>query len=210
MAKPKEKLAGRSAVIYARYSSHAQNDASIEQQVEACTKFAVGKGLTVLETYSDRAISGKSDKRPDFQRMMKDAHKGKFQCVLAWKSNRMGRNMLEAMVNDAKLQECGVRCLYVEEDFDDSAAGRFSLRTMMNVNQFYSENMAEDIRRGLSDKPNVGGSNGHLQTEGLHDDLPSRDHAPVPHAAPHHPHDGEHDGAKKTKPCSKRQIPMVA
>ena len=156
MAKPKEKLAGRSAVIYARYSSHAQNshaqnDASIEQQVEACTKFAVGKGLTVLETYSDRAISGKSDKRPDFQRMMKDAHKGKFQCVLAWKSNRMGRNMLEAMVNDAKLQECGVRCLYVEEDFDDSAAGRFSLRTMMNVNQFYSENMAEDIRRGLSD-----------------------------------------------------------
>ena len=87
MAKPKEKLAGRSAVIYARYSSHAQNDASIEQQVEACTKFAVGKGLTVLETYSDRAISGKSDKRPDFQRMMKDAHKGKFQCVLAWKWN---------------------------------------------------------------------------------------------------------------------------
>ena len=99
MAKAKEKLAGKSAVIYARYSSHAQNDASIEQQVEACTKFAVGKGLTVLETYSDRAISGKSDKRPDFQRMMKDAEQQQFSYVISWKSSRMGRNMMEAMMN---------------------------------------------------------------------------------------------------------------
>ena len=160
MAKRQDKLAGRTAAIYARYSSHAQNDASIEQQVEACMRYAAGKGITVLETYSDRAVSGKSDRRPDFQRMMKDAGRGKFQCVLAWKSNRMGRNMLEAMMNDARLSECGVRCLYVEEDFDDSASGRFSLRTMMNVNQFYSEAMAEDIRRGLTDNANQCKSNG--------------------------------------------------
>ena len=147
----KQKLAGQTAVIYARYSSSAQNDASIEQQVDACQRYAKAKGLTILETYSDRAMSGRSDKRPDFQRMMKDAQKGKFACVIAWKSSRMGRNMLEAMLNDAKLADCGVHCLYVEEDFDDTAAGRFSLRTMMNVNQFHSENMAEDIYRGLMD-----------------------------------------------------------
>ena len=41
--------------------------------------------------------------------------------------------------------------MYTEEDFEDTAAGRFALRSMMNVNQFYSENMAEDIRRGLMD-----------------------------------------------------------
>ena len=147
----KEKLAGKTAVIYARYSSSAQNDASIEQQVEACQRYAAGKGLTILETYSDRAMSGRTDKRPSFQKMMKDAQLGKFACVIAWKSSRMGRNMLEAMLNDAKLADCGVHCLYVEEDFDDTAAGRFSLRTMMNVNQFHSENMAEDIYRGLMD-----------------------------------------------------------
>ena len=138
-------------VIYARYSSHAQKDASIEQQIEECRKYAKDHDIKVMDIYEDRAISGKTDQRPSFQRMMKDAEKGRFACVIAWESNRIGRNMLQAMVNEARLNECGVRVLYTEEDFDDTAAGRFALRSMMNVNQFYSENMAEDIMRGLRD-----------------------------------------------------------
>ncbi len=138
-------------VIYARYSSHAQKDASIEQQVKEGMSYAAELGIQISKIYADRAISGKTDKRPDFQQMMKDAEKGLFRYVIAWKSNRMGRNMLQAMINEARLQELGIRVLYTEEDFDDTAAGRFALRSMMNVNQFYSENMAEDIRRGLRD-----------------------------------------------------------
>ena len=149
-------------VIYARYSSHSQKDASIEQQVAECMQHAQEIGLTIVETYADRAISGKTDRRPAFQRMMKDAEKGYFQYVVAWKSNRIGRNMLQAMVNESKLEEMGVRVLYAEEDFDDTAAGRFALRSMMNVNQFYSENMAEDIRRGLQDNASKCKSNGSL------------------------------------------------
>ena len=139
------------AVIYARYGSHNQRDVSIEQQVEKCQAFAARDNLHIVEIYADRAISGKTDRRPNFQRMMKDAEKKKFQYVIAWKSNRMGRNMLEAMVNDDRLRDLGIRCLYVEEDFDNTAAGRFALRNMMNVNQFYSENMAEDVMRGMMD-----------------------------------------------------------
>ncbi len=138
-------------IIYARYSSHAQKDASIEQQIRECTAFAKAQGIRIVEIYADRAVSGKTDRRPDFQRMMRDAEKGKFRYVIAWKSNRMGRNMLQAMMNEARLNEIGVRVLYTEEDFDNTAAGRFALRSMMNVNQFYSENMAEDIRRGMND-----------------------------------------------------------
>ena len=58
--------------------------------------------------------------------------------------------MIQAMNTAAALAAHGVGCLYVEEDFDDTASGRFALRNMMNVNQFYSENMAEDIRRGMA------------------------------------------------------------
>ncbi len=141
----------QTGVIYARYSSHAQKDASIEQQVKEAESYAAAAGIRIVEIYADRAISGKTDRRPNFQKMMRDAEKGRFQCVIAWKSNRMGRNMLLAMANEARLQELGIRVLYTEEDFDDTAAGRFALRSMMNVNQFYSENMAEDIRRGLRD-----------------------------------------------------------
>lgn len=149
-AKPKRGAkVGGYGVIYARYSSHNQKDISIEQQADLCKALAEDSGIKIVDTYADRAVSGKSDKRPEFQRMMRDAAKGKFQYVLSWKSSRIGRNMLEAMVNECKLQDAGVRILYCEEDFDDTAAGRFAARSMMNVNQFYIENLAEDTLRGM-------------------------------------------------------------
>lgn len=148
------------AVIYARYSSHNQREASIEQQVAACRAHAQTLGVEVVDVYEDKAISGKTDRRPAFQRLLRDAEKGLFDCVLAWKSNRIGRNMMQALVNEARLNDCGVRVCYAEEDFDDSAAGRFALRSMMNVNQFYSENMAEDITRGLYDNAQKCKANG--------------------------------------------------
>ena len=57
-------------VIYARYSSHAQRDASIEQQIEKCTAFAKRNSLFILETYADKTVSGKTDRRKAFQRML--------------------------------------------------------------------------------------------------------------------------------------------
>lgn len=140
---------GSVGVIYSRYSSHSQKDVSIEQQEKWAFSYAEEWNIPIVDTYADHHISGKTDKRKDFQRMMRDAAKGKFQYVISWKSNRIGRNMLEAMMNEARLNELGVRILYLEEDFDDSAAGRFAARSMMNVNQFYSENMAEDVVRGM-------------------------------------------------------------
>lgn len=139
------------AVIYARYSSHSQKEESIEQQVDECMAFAVQNGFKVIEVYADKAVSGKTDRRTNFQRMMRDAERRGFAVVIAYKSNRISRNMLQALTYEAKLEQFGIRTLYAKEEFGNSAAGRFALRTMMNVNQFYSENMAEDIRRGLAD-----------------------------------------------------------
>lgn len=138
-------------VIYARYSSHNQREESIEQQVEECMLFAKANNIKIINVYADKAISGKTDRRVQFQRMMRDAEKLQFQVVVAYKSNRIARNMLNALQYEAKLDLFGIRTLYAKEEFGDTAAGRFALRTMMNVNQFYSENMAEDIRRGMMD-----------------------------------------------------------
>lgn len=148
--------------IYARYSSHAQREESIEQQVEECTAFAEANGITVTEIYADKAISGRTDRRNEFQRMMRDAEKRKFDIVIAYKSNRIARNMLHALQYEAKLDAFGIKTLYAKEEFGNTAAGRFALRTMMNVNQFYSENMAEDIRRGMRDNAEACKVNGSL------------------------------------------------
>ena len=55
------------AVIYARYSSSSQREESIEGQIRDCTTYAERNGYTVIGTYADRAISGTTDDRPEFQ-----------------------------------------------------------------------------------------------------------------------------------------------
>lgn len=153
-------------IIYSRYSSHSQRDLSIEEQNEKGRELAAEFGIKIVGYYADRATTGRTDKRKDFQRMMREipalVQQG-VRYIISWKSNRIGRNMLEAMINEARLQEMGVRVLYVEEDFDDTAAGRYASRSMMNINQFYSESMAEDIKRGLNyNARNCMITNGHL------------------------------------------------
>ena len=141
----------RIGVIYARYSSHNQKEESIEQQVEECTSFALLNGIKIVHVYADKALSGRTDKRPQFQRLMRDAEKRSFSVVVAYKSNRIARDMLNALKYEDRLGKYGIETLYAKEEFGNTAAGRFALRTMMNVNQFYSENMAEDIKRGMLD-----------------------------------------------------------
>lgn len=144
--------ARRIGVIYARYSSHAQNDASIEQQVCECMEYARANGIDIIATFADRAVSGRTDRRPEFQRMMRQAKSGHFNTVLAYKSNRIARNMMDALVYEDKLSKLNVDVVYCKEEFGNNATGRFMLRTMMNMNQFYSENMSEDITRGMIDR----------------------------------------------------------
>ena len=66
------------AVIYARYSSDNQREESIEGQLRECTAFADKNGITVLRHYIDRAVSAKTDNRPEFQNMIKDSGKKLF------------------------------------------------------------------------------------------------------------------------------------
>ena len=70
------------AVIYARYSSDNQREESIEGQIRECTAYAEKNGITVVKHYIDRAISAKTDNRPEFQQMIKDSDKKLFDIVL--------------------------------------------------------------------------------------------------------------------------------
>ena len=71
-----------SCVIYARFSSHGQNEQSIEAQVRICKEFAENKGLKCINVYTDKAKTGTNDARPGFQRMIADAQSGAFQYII--------------------------------------------------------------------------------------------------------------------------------
>ena len=74
----KWEMPAMTAVIYARYSTDSQREESIEGQIRECTAYAEKNGFTVVKHYIDRAISAKTDNRPQFQQMIKDSERGIF------------------------------------------------------------------------------------------------------------------------------------
>ena len=84
------------AVIYARYSSDNQREESIEGQIRECTAYAEKNDITIVKHYIDRAISAKTDNRPQFQQMIKDSDKKLFDIVLVWKLDRFARNRYDS------------------------------------------------------------------------------------------------------------------
>lgn len=66
------------AVIYARYSSDNQREESIEGQLRECKAYCEKNDIAIVSSYIDRALSAKTDNRPEFQRMIKDSAKGAF------------------------------------------------------------------------------------------------------------------------------------
>ena len=76
------------AVIYARYSSDNQREESIEGQLRECKEYAEKNGITILRSYIDRALSAKTDNRPEFQNMVQDSAKGCL--ILCWFGSWIG------------------------------------------------------------------------------------------------------------------------
>lgn len=139
------------AVIYARYSSHNQREESIEVQLRECHEFAERNGMLVIGEYCDRALTGKTDKRPDFQRMIRDSAKGKFQVVITYKVNRFARNRYDAAMYKARLKKNGVRVVYAKETIPDGPEGILLESMLEGYAEYYSENLRQDIIGGLED-----------------------------------------------------------
>jgi DNA invertase Pin-like site-specific DNA recombinase len=139
----------KTAVIYARYSSDKQTEQSIEGQLYDCYNYAKANNITVIGEYIDRAMTGRNDDRPDFQRMISDSAKHTFELVLVWKLDRFARSTEDAAYNRGKLKRNGVRLLSVKEDFGDSSAGDLMMHVMESFNEFYSADLREKTVRGM-------------------------------------------------------------
>lgn len=111
------------AVIYARYSSDNQREESIDGQLRECMEYAKFNGIDIVNSYIDRALSAKTDNRPNFQRMIKDSYKGLFDVVLAWKLDRFARNCYDSAHYKTILKRNGVRVLSAKETISEGAEG---------------------------------------------------------------------------------------
>lgn len=138
----------QNAVIYARYSSHSQTEQSIEGQLHDAYAYAERCGYHVIGEYVDRALTGKSDDRPDFQRMIKDAEKKQFQVVIVWKLDRFARNRYDSAIYKQRLKKYGIRVVSVMESITDSPEGIILEGLLESMAEYYSANLSENIKRG--------------------------------------------------------------
>lgn len=139
----------KTAVIYARYSSDRQNEQSIAGQIEACTEWAKNNNIKIVHIYHDEALSGKTDKRPDFQRMISDAKSGKFDYIIVYKLDRFARNRYDSAIYKAMLKKSNVRIMSALENIADGPEGIILESVLEGMAEYYSANLAQNVLRGM-------------------------------------------------------------
>ena len=144
------------ATIYARYSSDNQRDASIDDQLRICRKRIDAEGWTLLETYSDHAISGASTLRPGYQRMLMDARAGKFDILIAEALDRLSRDQENIAGLFKQLTFAGVRLVTLSEG--DISELHIGLKGTMNA--LFLKDLAAKTHRGLEGRVRQGKSGG--------------------------------------------------
>jgi len=136
-------------VIYARYSSHSQTEQSIEGQLQACYEYARLNGHIIVGEYIDRAQTGTSDSRAEFQKMIADSDQQAFEAVLVYQLDRFARNRYDSAINKAKLKKNGVRVISARENISEDASGILVEGVLESMAEYYSAELSQKIRRGL-------------------------------------------------------------
>ena len=154
------------AVIYARYSSDNQREESIEGQLRECKAYAEKNGITILTTYIDRALSAKTDHRPEFQHMIKDSAKGLFDMVLVWKLDRFSRNRYDSAHYKATLRKNGAKVVSATETIAEDSTGILLESLLEGYAEFYSAELGEKVRCGLTENALKGKANGGSKAYG--------------------------------------------
>ena len=141
----------KKAVIYARFSSHSQTEQSIEGQLRECYDFAKRSDITIVGEYIDRALTGTSDKRPQFLKMIDDSKKKNFEFVLVYQLDRFARNRYDSANYKAKLKKNGVRVLSAKENITDDASGILVEGMLESMAEYYSAELSQKVKRGIKE-----------------------------------------------------------
>ena len=147
------------AALYARVSSDRQDvDLSVSAQLRALKDYAKANGYVVAREYVDEAESGRVADRPQFREMIEEGSQPKapFQVILVWKFSRFTRKREHAVAFKSMLRRKGVRVVSITEHADDSPTGKLMEAIIESVDEFYSENLAQEVVRGMREAASRG------------------------------------------------------
>jgi DNA invertase Pin-like site-specific DNA recombinase len=143
MAKPKR------AALYVRVSTDSQ---TVEHQIYELTQIAERRGWTVAEVYSDVISGGKGrDKRPGLDAMLNDAGRRKFDVVMAWAIDRLGRSLIDLLVTIEHLEAAGVDLYLDQQNIDTTTPmGKLLFQITGAFAEFERSMIRQRIRAGLN------------------------------------------------------------
>ncbi len=145
--------------LYARVSSDRQDvDLSVAAQLRALREHAEKSGYRVVREYVDEAESGRVADRPQFRKMLDEAGESDapFEEILVWKFSRFTRKREHAVAFKSMLRRRGIRVVSITEHADDSPTGKLMEAIIESVDEFYSENLAQDVVRGMRESASRG------------------------------------------------------
>lgn len=150
------------AIAYYRFSSHSQNEASIDQQREQAQRYADAHGLKIIKEYADRAISGTTDERPAFRQMLSEVGKLKPAVLIIWKTDRLGRDRYTLAIAKKTIRDAGCSIQYVAEVVPaDSPEAVLMEGLLESMAEFYSKQLRQNVTRGLRYNAENALYNGH-------------------------------------------------
>ncbi len=147
------------AALYARVSSDRQDvDLSVSAQLRALKEYAKANGYSVAREYVDEAESGRVADRPQFREIIEEGSKPKapFEVILVWKFSRFTRKREHAVAFKAQLRRKGIRVVSITEQAEDNATGRLLEGIIESVDEYYSENLAQEVVRGMREAASRG------------------------------------------------------
>ena len=139
----------KSAAIYVRVSTDQQ---TVENQIRELRQVAERRGWDVVEIYSDAGISGAKGRagRPGLDRMLKEASRRKFDIVMAWAIDRLGRSLIDLLGTIQHLEACGVD-LYLDQQAIDTTTpmGKLVFQVTGAFAEFERSMIRQRVKAGL-------------------------------------------------------------
>jgi DNA invertase Pin-like site-specific DNA recombinase len=134
------------AAIYARVSTLDQEP---ENQLGELRRYVSARAWTAVE-YVDKGVSGAKDKRPALDELVKDAKRRRFDVLICWRLDRLGRNLRHLILLLDELHAVGVAFVSLAEGIDATTpAGRLQLHVLGAIAEFERARIAERVRAGL-------------------------------------------------------------
>jgi DNA invertase Pin-like site-specific DNA recombinase len=135
------------AVLYMRVSTVDQHP---ETQGVELRQFAMQRGYEVAEEYVDHGVSGTKVRRPALDRMLKDAHRRRFECVIVWSCDRLARSTKHFLQVLDELSELGIQFLSQRETIDtEGPLGRALIVIISAIAELERSLIVERVRAGM-------------------------------------------------------------